>query len=305
LNSESIDQVESARAYAHVALEDQNLLIFGIEDLEARVDELVIRNEGLERVAKKAHRRVAKFETRVQKRRDALDTLRESAVDDKAELQTQLADIQTRRTEYEQRLNALEQDSDSASVALQRAQAGQLSGPPPRLHSPLLEPSIGSVFGPRLHPIFGNVRMHNGLDYGGSSGDEIYAAAAGVVVMAEARGGYGNVVVIDHGGQWGTLYAHQSRLLVVPGQQVARGEVVGWVGSTGYSTGPHLHFELRQFGDPRDPFNNIDFEELHPVECEVLIRSEHPNDLAAAQRRDDCAELFEVDEPEAGDGEGQ
>lgn len=300
LQSESIDEVESVRAYAEVALVDQDQIIDGIEHLEVRVDELVARNEGLERATRRAHVRVASFETEVKARRAELDGLREGAVAEKAELQTQLADIQTRRTEYEQRLNALEQDSDSASAALQRAQAGQVSGPPPRLHPPLLESSISSGFGPRLHPIFHNVRMHNGLDYGGSSGDEIYAAAAGVVVMSEARGGYGNVVVIDHGGQWGTLYAHQSRLLVVPGQQVARGEVVGWVGSTGYSTGPHLHFELRQFGDPRNPFNHIDFEELHPVECVVLIQSEHPNDLAAAQQRDDCAEYFEDDDQDEG-----
>ncbi len=295
LNAGSIDEVESLREYAHIALDDQEGTITSIEDLEVRVDELLVAKNSLEREAAVAVARVEAFESQVEENTSELGELRALAETEEIELRRQLAEIQTVRTEYEQRLNALEQDSDSASAALQRAQASQTPGPPPRMHSPLLVAEISSGFGPRMHPIWGNRRMHNGLDYGGNSGDEIFAAAAGVVVMAELRGGYGNVVVIDHGGQWGTLYAHQSAVNVVPGQQVARGEVVGWVGSTGHSTGPHLHFELRQLGAPRDPYNHIDFDEEHPVTCEVLIRTGHINDLDAAQRRDDCAEYFEQD----------
>ncbi len=295
LNAESIDEVESLREYAHVALDDQEGIVTSIEALEVRVDELLVAKNSLERQARVTVARVETFEAQVEGHTVELDALRILAEQEEIEMRRQLADIQTVRTEFEQRLNAIQQDSDSASAALQRSQANQAPGPPPRLHPPLLVPAISSGFGPRLHPIWGNVRMHNGLDYGGRSGDEIFAAAAGVVVMAEARGGYGNVVVIDHGNQWGTLYAHQSQMRVVPGQQVARGEVVGWVGSTGHSTGPHLHFELRQFGAPRDPINHIDTEEEHPVTCEVLIRTGHINDLDEAQRRDDCAEYFEQD----------
>lgn len=295
LNSGSIDKVESVREYAHIALDDQEEIINSIEDLEIRVDELLVTKNASERRAKVALKRVEGFEAQALERTLELDELRDLAEAEETELRRQLAEIQTVRTDFEQRLNALQTDSDSASAALQRSQANQTPGAPPRLHSPLLEPRISSGFGPRLHPIWGNVRMHNGIDYGGNSGDEIYAAAAGVVIMAEMRGGYGNTVVIDHGDQWGTLYAHQSNIRVVPGQQVSRGEVIGWVGSTGHSTGPHLHFELRELGAPRDPFNHIDFEEEHPVTCEVLIRSGHINDLDEAQRRDDCAEYFEQD----------
>ncbi len=295
LNAGSIDEVESVRKYAHVALDDQEMTITNIEHLEVRVDELVGDKEANEKLANEALRQVEGYEREIAARNVEIALLLEQASAEEDERRRQLAEVQTRRTDYEQRLNALEQDSDSASAALIRAQANQPSGPPPRLHSPLLAAEISSGFGPRMHPIWGNVRMHNGLDYGGDSGDQIFAAAAGVVVMAELRGGYGNVVVIDHGEQWGTLYAHQSQVNVVPGQQVARGDVIGWVGSTGHSTGPHLHFELRQLGDPRDPSNHIDHDELHPVECEVLIRTGHRNDLNEAQRRDDCAEYFEQD----------
>ena len=112
---------------------------------------------------------------------------------------------------------------------------------------------LSSGFGFRVHPIFGTRRMHTGLDIGGTAGEPIYAAKAGTVIFAGWRGGYGNAVVIDHGGGFSTLYAHQSQTGVPVGQEVALGDVVGYVGSTGWSTGPHLHYELRLNGSPIDP----------------------------------------------------
>ncbi|MDE0215121.1 MAG: M23 family metallopeptidase, partial [bacterium] len=102
-------------------------------------------------------------------------------------------------------------------------------------------------------PIFGTVRFHAGLDYAANTGDPIQAAASGTVIQVQSRGGYGNTIVIDHGGGWTTLYAHLSRYDVSVGDQVAIGEVIGGIGSTGWSTGPHLHFEIRYKGSPRDP----------------------------------------------------
>ena len=112
---------------------------------------------------------------------------------------------------------------------------------------------VGSVFGMRLHPIFHVWRMHTGWDFHAGYGESIRAVAAGTVVSAGWQGGYGQVVVISHGGGLSTLYAHQSKMLVGAGQKVVKGQVIGKVGSTGYSTGPHLHFEVRVNGSPVNP----------------------------------------------------
>jgi len=160
-----------------------------------------------------------------------------------------LAGLRAKKSQFDAQLAALE--ADSASIG------GQLSGgsggtAPSRLQRPVDAP-ITSLFGPRVHPIFGTVRMHTGIDFGATSGTPIRAAAAGRVVQAGAMSGYGNVVVIDHGGGLATLYAHQSRVAVAAGTQVQAGQVIGYVGATGYATGPHLHFEVRINGTPVDP----------------------------------------------------
>ena len=100
-------------------------------------------------------------------------------------------------------------------------------------------------------------RMHEGLDLGASYGTPIHAAAAGTVIHAGWLGGYGNLVVIDHGGSISTAYGHQSQIAVSYGQQVSQGQVIGYVGSTGHSTGPHLHFEVRVNGEAVDPLGYL------------------------------------------------
>jgi murein DD-endopeptidase MepM/ murein hydrolase activator NlpD len=110
----------------------------------------------------------------------------------------------------------------------------------------------GSGYGPRLHPILGVLRMHAGLDISGPMGAPMRASADGTVVLAEDRGGYGLTVVIDHGNQLATLYGHMSSLAVKPGDVVTRGATIGAVGSTGLSTGPHCHWEVRVLGLPVD-----------------------------------------------------
>ena len=110
-----------------------------------------------------------------------------------------------------------------------------------------------SGFGPRVHPIFGTVRQHNGIDLGGDTGDRVRAARSGEVILAGQRGGFGNTIVIYHGLGYSTLYAHLSRIEVSEGQQVQSGDRIGAIGSTGWSTGPHLHFELRIDGKAVDP----------------------------------------------------
>lgn len=111
----------------------------------------------------------------------------------------------------------------------------------------------GSGFGPRTHPIHGDVRPHLGVDVAAPAGRPVVAAADGRVVAAGPRGRYGIAVVLDHGDGRSTLYAHLSAIAVRFGQEVHEAERVGAVGSTGQSTAPHLHFEVRERGSPRDP----------------------------------------------------
>ena len=120
----------------------------------------------------------------------------------------------------------------------------------------LLKPVDGRVsspFGERDHPLTGERKHHDGVDLAAAQGTPIRSAAEGVVSFAGERNGYGNVVIVDHAGGLQTLYAHQSRMGVAEGERVARGQVIGAVGSTGHSTGPHLHFEVRQGGKAVDP----------------------------------------------------
>lgn len=112
-----------------------------------------------------------------------------------------------------------------------------------------------SSYGMRRHPILGYARMHAGIDFGAPSGSPIYAVSDGVVSFAGRRGGHGNYVRLNHGGGLGTGYAHMSRIAVSSGTQVRTGQVIGYVGSTGLSTGPHLHYELYQNGRTVNPLS--------------------------------------------------
>jgi murein DD-endopeptidase MepM/ murein hydrolase activator NlpD len=114
---------------------------------------------------------------------------------------------------------------------------------------------ITSTFGMRRHPILGYVRMHSGVDFGAPYGSPIYAVSDGVVAYAAHKGGYGNFVQIDHGGGLATGYGHMSRFAARAGQRVRQGQIIGYVGSSGLSTGPHLHYELYRSGHAINPLS--------------------------------------------------
>jgi murein DD-endopeptidase MepM/ murein hydrolase activator NlpD len=124
---------------------------------------------------------------------------------------------------------------------------------------------VASGFGMRIHPIYGIPKMHNGLDFTAPQGTPIYATGDGRVTMAGPGTGTGNHVVINHGYGYETVYMHMVRVKARQGQQVKRGEVIGWVGSTGASTGPHCHYEVHINGSPVDPvyffFNDLNAEQ--------------------------------------------
>jgi murein DD-endopeptidase MepM/ murein hydrolase activator NlpD len=146
---------------------------------------------------------------------------------------------------------------NAASAAITSSlQGGGDSGPGPSGYLRPVPGPITSGFGYRTDPITGQTALHSGIDFGAPCGTPIKAAAAGAVfqVTPEAlSGGYGNMTIIRHTGNVATLYAHQSSIIVSPGQVVAQGQVIGYVGSTGKSTGCHLHWEIRINGVPVDP----------------------------------------------------
>lgn len=132
--------------------------------------------------------------------------------------------------------------------------------------------AFASGFGYRIHPIYKTSKMHTGMDFTASIGTPIYATGDGYVSVAETGGrGYGNHVVINHGYGYQTLYAHMSRMKARRGQSVKRGEIIGYVGNTGTSTAPHLHYEVRKGGRPINPINFY-YNDLTPAEYETMLK---------------------------------
>jgi len=182
--------------------------------------------------------------------RAAIEPARAQAAQEQFLETAQINSIRASKSQYEAELAAWQATSDSIAGTL-RARGGIGGGAPCQARP--VPGAIVSGFGPRYHPILHYTRMHTGVDFHAGTGTPIHACRAGTVVIAGPQGGYGNCVVIDHGGGMATLYAHQSRIAVHEGQQVAAGEVIGYVGQTGLATGPHLHFEVRISGNPVDP----------------------------------------------------
>lgn len=120
---------------------------------------------------------------------------------------------------------------------------------------PMQRMALTSGFGYRRHPLLGVVRAHTGVDLAAPIGTPVFATSDGLVSTAGWQGGYGLLVALDHGGALQTRYGHLSQLAVAPGQTVRKGEVLGYVGSTGRSTGPHLHYEVRANGYAVDPLS--------------------------------------------------
>jgi murein DD-endopeptidase MepM/ murein hydrolase activator NlpD len=190
----------------------------------------------------------------------------------RAKVEEELAVLQERRTlqlevqaELASRIDAWLFEADERAqaseefTALIRAETAAATGLRPgsaSLKGFIMPTSgrIGSAFGPRVHPIFGAVREHTGVDIGSRTGNPIWASKDGRVIFSGWKGGYGNTVVMVHGdGTVTTLYAHMSVIRANVGDVVDQGELVGEIGSTGFSTGPHLHFEVRVNGIPKDP----------------------------------------------------
>ena len=164
-----------------------------------------------------------------------------------------LSSKQRNLKELEAEFDKLNKEAQALTAIIKRQQSsakytgGKMNWPVPNYYR------VSSPFGWRVHPIFGTKKMHTGVDIPAPTGTNIVAANGGKVQFAGVSGGYGNIVILDHGGGITTLYAHNSRLLVKTGQTVKKGQAIAKAGSTGYSTGPHLHFEVRRNGKYENP----------------------------------------------------
>ncbi len=130
---------------------------------------------------------------------------------------------------------------------------------------------VASGFGTRIDPIYGTIRHHAGMDFSAPTGTDIYATGDGTVAQAGWESGYGNSVLINHGYGYMTRYAHMSKIMVKRGEKVLRGQVIGLVGSTGKSTGPHLHYEVILKGKKVNPANYY-FMDFTPEEYDEMLR---------------------------------
>jgi murein DD-endopeptidase MepM/ murein hydrolase activator NlpD len=171
-----------------------------------------------------------------------------------------LADLEVQKKEYERQEDKLEEDARRLANMIQQMQAkskkpyvgtGAFQWPLPS------STRVTSEYGWRTHPIFKTKRFHEGIDIGAPTGSSVVSANNGVVIYAGSYGGYGNTIIVDHGGGMSSMYAHLSKILVKNGAEVKKGDKIGLVGSTGWSTGPHLHFGVMKNGQYTNPWNYL------------------------------------------------
>ncbi len=289
LRSNTASEVQSGRVYAGSVLDRQLGTVDMVTELERQARALAQELARIANAAAKARDDIAAQEGFVRAARDETERLRSEAATLAEGQRALLAQLQGRKVVYEQRLFAMDRASDGFTALLRQVQRGQvLQDPLPVVRSPVERSRIESGFGMRTHPLFGDTRLHAGVDIHGDQGQVMVAAGDGVVVLAGEQQGYGLVTVVDHGGQVATVYAHQSRIEVTVGQRITRGQRIGLVGSTGYSTGPHVHFEYRVGGAPIDPAPFVDLDELLPETCRTLAASTKAVDRDLAAARAEC-----------------
>jgi murein DD-endopeptidase MepM/ murein hydrolase activator NlpD len=210
-----------------------------------------------------------KQKTDVEQQKNEIALIREQLLAQKADYQMQaqsqselIQRLNGDRLALEAAQNQLDKDSKNLEVLIQQKVAAAQTKTNSRTSviirgtGVLAYPSnapTSSPFGWRMHPVLGYRRFHSGLDFAAGYGSTIRAADSGIVIFAGWYGGYGRAVIINHGKGITTLYGHTSELYVSEGKTVERGQAIAAVGSTGLSTGPHLHFEVRQNGTPVNP----------------------------------------------------
>jgi murein DD-endopeptidase MepM/ murein hydrolase activator NlpD len=276
-------ELEKARAQARTRLRaiakqgDSNLLVAFVGSRS--VGDLAERKDLMERIARKDHQLFAQVKC-LQALVEERKKLKDSAVLQVASLakrqKSQQAELVVVQAEKGQALRGLNQQARQLEAQLRQIeederevrrlieiaarQARVSKHTVPKFHGRYMRPvnaPITSGFGMRFHPILHYSRPHNGIDFGAHYGAPVGSTAPGRVIAATQMRGFGNVVIIDHGGGVTTVYAHLSRIGVHSGQSVGQGQYIGAVGQSGLATGPHLHFEMHIDGVPVDPRSRL------------------------------------------------
>lgn len=267
LKAETVDDLTRGRVYVGAVVEDEQDLIDEATELRNWVGALKVsaqeREADLRNARDAVEAREAEADRQLEQSKAALAAQQEAIKEDEAIIQELIA----RKGDWHQRMVKLE--AGSGSIEQMLLNFGRGEGPPGlteayedsligTMQNPVPRARLSQGFGPRIHPLFGTTQGHKGIDMAIASGEPIVAAEGGIVLRAADVGdGYGNCVIIGHTGGLGTLYGHQSRIVVDEGEYVEKGQLIGYVGSTGYSTGPHLHFEIRVEGTAINPINII------------------------------------------------
>jgi murein DD-endopeptidase MepM/ murein hydrolase activator NlpD len=264
-NSKSISDLLALTSFVQLVMEQDERIVEELDTAKTALEEAQAQlARDLETLESKRAEILAE-----QKRLESLKTAEQARLDDLSAARSTKGELLAETQANAERLRQLADEEEAESRRIEaelRAGISQGSGRYDGVMAWPLPASgrITSPFGWRTHPIFGNKRFHAGIDVGrpesgaSISGAQLVAAGDGEVVRAEYRGGYGNTVMIDHGDGVVSLYAHMSGFAVGAGEWVRKGETVGYVGSTGYSSGPHLHFEIRVNGTPVDPMGYLD-----------------------------------------------
>lgn len=224
------------------------------EEYKAEIQEkqAALRDEQvqLEKDIEEATDLIRELEGDIENRQEEIDAIAAAQDAANAEIDRLVAELERQREEERKEQEQQQQQQGGGGGG------GTAINPTGSFIWPTTSTVITSPYGQRVHPVTGQVgKMHTGVDIGAGAGEPIYAADSGSIVLAAENGGYGNCVMIDHGNGYVTLYGHMSSIAVGKGQSVSQGEVIGYVGSTGITTGPHLHFEIRKNGGTVDPMS--------------------------------------------------
>ncbi len=188
-----------------------------------------------------------------------IEILKEQIKDNKQKKEKLYNDLLAQKKEYDKNIKELERDSQEIFQLITKMQK-QAKSTARIGDGRFIWPVIGEIsspFGERIHPIFKVRSVHTGVDIQAPSGRPVFAASDGVILFSGTWGGYGKAIIIDHGASMTTLYGHLSQYFVKKGIFVKKGQIIGLVGSTGWSTGPHLHFEIRVEGKETDPIKYL------------------------------------------------